>query len=138
MSNSHRKPTGNQRELSHITKAARKIYMLPGGRGPVALGGICEGQDSHTLESCLGIPSCMLRGPLGQTEEPEGPGLCLQGVCTSWLASNQGGVKSVLMAAISLYFPAQNAHQERLQWCGTKSQRMDPGIKLGLAVQKRP
>lgn len=100
MSNSHRKPTGNQRELSHTTKAARKIYMLPGRRGPVALGGICEAEEGHTVESCLGSPSCMLRGPLGQTEELEGLGLCFQGVCTSWLPSSQDGVRLVLIAAI--------------------------------------
>ena len=74
--------------------------MLPARRGPVALGGICEGEEGHTVEFCLGSPSCMLRGPLGQTEELEGPGLCFQGVCTSWLTSNQGGVRLALMAAI--------------------------------------
>ena len=74
--------------------------MLPGGRGPVALGGICEGQDSHTLESCLGIPSCMLRGPLGQTEEPEGPGLCLQGTLKT------GQRKRIENAKIAGQFPS--------------------------------
>ena len=79
----------------------------------------------------------MLRGPLVQ----RGAGAVwtrFQGVCTCWLTSNQGGVRLVLMAATPLHFPGQNAQQERLQWCGTKSQGMNPGMELGLTVQKQP
>ena len=89
VNNSHRKPTGNQRKLSYNQRCKKNLHATR-QTGPVTLGGIREGEEGHTVESCLGSPSSMLRGPLGQ-RGAGGVWTRFEGVCTCWLTSNQDG-----------------------------------------------
>ena len=83
------------------------------GKKPIRMGlaflwGICKGGSIHK-DRPLPRESTLPTGRSARIDGLEEPGLCSWGVCTCWLASNQGGKRPVMMAVITPLFQAQNA-----------------------------
>ena len=108
--------TENQWETGRRSPIQPKLQdRSPGSQ--IGWGERASGQDLCPLEESVrkkrstwsgphsGEPPCLVGNPLEQTEGIEKPKFYLQGVCTCWLANNQGRERLVPGAAALLHFP---------------------------------